>query len=40
VSDTCWHLVKDRIECELRGEVECKGVHYPVRVHAPLAPQA
>lgn len=36
LSDTCWHLVKDQVPCELRGEVECKGVHYPVRVHAPL----
>lgn len=35
LSDATWHLLKDRIECELRGEVECKGVHFPVRVHAP-----
>lgn len=35
LSDPSWHLVKDRIPCEPRGEVECKGVHYPVRVHEP-----
>lgn len=35
LSDTSWHLVKDRIPCEPRGEVECKGLHYPVRVHSP-----
>jgi class 3 adenylate cyclase len=37
LSDTSWHLVKARVHCEPRGEVECKGLHYPVRVHAPLA---
>ncbi|WP_160112751.1 adenylate/guanylate cyclase domain-containing protein [Mycobacterium sp. 3519A] len=37
LSDATWHLVKDRICCEPQGEVECKGVHYPVRVHVPLA---
>ncbi len=36
ISDTTWHLVNDQIDCEPRGEVECKGVHYPVKVHAPL----
>lgn len=36
LSDASWHLVKDVVECEPRGEVECKGVHYPVRVHAPV----
>jgi class 3 adenylate cyclase len=37
LSDATWHLVKERILCEPRGEVDCKGVHYPVRVHVPLA---
>ncbi len=40
VSDSCWHLVKDRIRCEPRGEVACRGVHYPVRVHEPVADAA
>lgn len=36
LSETTWHLVDGRIRCEPRGEVECKGVHHPVRVHAPM----
>jgi len=35
LSDASWHLVKNRIDCEPRGEVECKGVHFPVKVYAP-----
>ena len=35
LSDSSWHLVKHRIDCDPRGEVICKGVHYPVKVHAP-----
>ena len=38
LSDASWHLVKDQIDCEARGEVECKGVHFPVKVYAPAAP--
>jgi class 3 adenylate cyclase len=37
LSDSSWHLVKDLIDCEPRGEVECKGVHYPVRTYSPSA---
>jgi class 3 adenylate cyclase len=37
LSDSSWHLIKDRISCEPRGEVQCKGVHYPVRVYSPIA---
>lgn len=36
ISEDSWHLVKDRIQCEPMGEVECKGVHYPVKVYAPV----
>lgn len=36
LSDYSWHPVKDRISCEPRGEVQCKGVHYPVPVYTPL----
>ena len=39
LSDASWHLVKHAISCEPRGEVVCKGVHYPVRVHAPKVEQ-
>ncbi|MEV7395574.1 adenylate/guanylate cyclase domain-containing protein [Aeromicrobium sp. NPDC092404] len=35
LSDYSWHLVKDRISCEARGEVQCKGVHFPVPVYSP-----
>ena len=35
VSDSTYQLVKDEIDCEPRGEVDCKGVHYPVKVYAP-----
>jgi class 3 adenylate cyclase len=35
LSNSSWHLVKDQIACEPRGEVRCKGVHYPVRVFSP-----
>lgn len=33
VSHTTWALVKDEIPCEERGEIEVKGLHYPVRVY-------
>lgn len=35
LSDASWFLIKDRIACEPRGEVQCKGVHYPVPVYSP-----
>ena len=35
LSSSSWHLIKDQIACEPRGEVRCKGVHYPVRVFSP-----
>ena len=37
MSESSWHLIRDRLECEPRGEVECKGVHYPVKVFSPGA---
>lgn len=40
LSDASWHLVRDRIPCDPRGEIECRGVHYPVRVHQPQAEAA
>ncbi len=33
ISHTTWALVKDEIPCEERGEIEVKGLHYPVRVY-------
>lgn len=36
LSDYSWHLINDQISCEPRGEVQCKGVHYPVPVYSPV----
>lgn len=35
ISEATCHLVDDVIDCEPKGEVECKGVHFPVKVFAP-----
>lgn len=37
LSEASWLLIRDRLECEPRGEVDCKGVHYPVRAYSPEA---
>jgi class 3 adenylate cyclase len=34
ISHPTWALVKDEIACELRGELEVKGVSRPVRAYA------
>lgn len=36
LSNTSWHLVKDSIACEARGEVKVKGVHFPIELYEPL----
>ncbi len=33
ISHTTWALVHDEIACKVRGEIEVKGLHYPVRVY-------
>jgi class 3 adenylate cyclase len=38
LSEASWALVRDEVPCELRGEVACKGVHFPVRAYAVSAP--
>jgi len=35
ISDATYQLISDAIPCEPRGEVDCKGVHFPVPVYAP-----
>ncbi|MBO9520917.1 MAG: adenylate/guanylate cyclase domain-containing protein [Nocardioidaceae bacterium] len=35
LSNTSWHLVKDDVRCEARGEVEVKGVHFPIGMYEP-----
>ena len=37
LSNTSWHLVKDEIDCEPRGEVLVKGVHFPIELYAPAS---
>jgi len=36
LSNTSWHLVKDRVACEPRGEVKVKGVHFPIELYEPV----
>jgi adenylate cyclase len=33
ISDTTWALVNDEVQCTDKGELQLKGVHYPVRVY-------
>lgn len=35
LSESTWQLVRDRIRCEPRGAVQCKGVREPVPVYTP-----
>ncbi|KQV74668.1 hypothetical protein ASC61_06430 [Aeromicrobium sp. Root344] len=35
LSKTSWHLVPDGVVCEPRGEVEVKGVHFPIAMYEP-----
>jgi class 3 adenylate cyclase len=32
VSNSTYRLLGDRVRCEPRGQIECRGVHYPVSV--------
>lgn len=38
LSHSSWHLVKDNVSCEERGEAEVKGVHFPIKLYAPVGP--
>jgi class 3 adenylate cyclase len=33
ISHTTWALIHDEIPCHERGEIEVKGLHYPIRVY-------
>lgn len=37
LSGSSWHAVKHVLPCEPRGELECRGVHFPVQVFSPAA---
>ncbi len=36
ISDATYQLIADDIDCEAKGEVECKGVHFPVKAFSPM----
>jgi len=36
LSGTSWHLIKDDVPCLPRGEVEVKGVHFPIAMYEPV----
>ncbi len=38
LSQASWHLIKDTVLCEERGEAEVKGVHFPIKLYAPVQP--
>ena len=40
VSESTQALAEDAIVFEPRGDVVCKGVHYPVRIYTPVAVDA
>jgi adenylate cyclase len=35
ISHTTYELVSDRISCAPKGEIQVKGIHYPVKVYSP-----
>ncbi|MCW2754623.1 MAG: hypothetical protein JWQ32_2034 [Marmoricola sp.] len=37
LSNTSWHLVSDTVTCHPRGEVDVKGVHFPIAMYEPVA---
>ena len=34
ISNSTWRLAEGHVDCRPRGEVQCRGVHHPVRVYA------
>jgi class 3 adenylate cyclase len=36
LSKTSWHLIADTVPCEPRGEIEVKGVHFPIAMYEPV----
>ena len=36
LSQASWHLIKDTVPCEERGEAEVKGVHFPIKLYSPV----
>ena len=38
MSHSTYALVRDEIPCELKGEIQVKGIHHPVQVYSPVDP--
>lgn len=36
LSNTSWHVIKDKIPCEPRGDVKVKGVHFSIELYEPM----
>ncbi|MGA8847001.1 MAG: adenylate/guanylate cyclase domain-containing protein [Nocardioides sp.] len=36
LSQASWHLIKDTVPCEERGEAQVKGVHFPIKLYSPV----
>ena len=39
ISHATWALVREDILCEERGEIDVKGLHYPVRIYEVTEPR-
>ncbi|MEO6604863.1 MAG: adenylate/guanylate cyclase domain-containing protein, partial [Aeromicrobium sp.] len=35
LSKTSWHLISDKVQCQPHGEIEVKGVHFPIAMYEP-----
>jgi len=33
LSDASWQLIRDEVQCKPKGEIEVKGVHFPIKVY-------
>ena len=40
LSGSCWQLIKHRVACDFRGEVQCRGVREPVRAYSPTVAES
>jgi class 3 adenylate cyclase len=40
ISHSTWALVHDAFDCRERGEIEVKGIHFPVRIYEVVGPPA
>ena len=33
LSDASWQLIREEVQCTPKGEIEVKGVHFPIKVY-------